>query len=259
MRLDLEYGYKPKEDQFIIEKNKKMSYPEMGSCIGRSADSIRQRIEILKRLGKLERSGFVQNGIFHPLYSEEDNKLISELYPSQPIEFLMGKLNRSEASIRNQAFKLKVKKGPPPYLNVRRVCKLLRVTRHIVINWINQGFLKASHNGRRAGPYYEWRIEFQDFYNFVENYYFLYETERVRDKFLCSIIESTPAGKAVSVRQAAKLLDVSESKIKRLINKGKLRAYKHFGGQRGFRGFRWFVILSESDFEWFIHSMLILM
>lgn len=242
--------YKAKEDRFIIKNSNKLAYREMAFHLGRSEESVRQRIEILKRLGKLKRSGQVRNGILHLPYSKEEDNSIKTIYPTYPTETLIKLLKRSEASISYRASKLNVKKGPLPYLNVGKITVLMEVTRPIVIDWIDRGLLKASKDGRRAGPYQEHRVEFQDFYSFLRNYYFLYDADRVKDKFLRSIIESTPAGKAILVCQAAKVLGISKSQVKRRIDRGKLIAYKNFSGNGG-RGFRWFVILDKSYFDWF--------
>ncbi len=236
-------SYAPREDRFIIKNCKKMSYREMALQLGRSTESIRQRMEILKRLRKIKRSGFVKDGVFHPYYSEEQNRVIIKRYPDQDIKLLTGELKRSEASLRYRAAKLKTKRMPPAYLNVIKIVRLLRVTQQTVVHWLNQGFLRGSKSGRGVGQYQEWRIEPQDFYDFVKDYYYLYEPKLVRDKFLRSIIKSTPAGRAVPVCQAVKVLGISKAEIQRRIKSGELQAYKSFAGYHRFKGFRWFVLV----------------
>ena len=242
--------YMPEEDQFIIKNCKKMTYAEMASHIGRpSTDSVRQRIEILQRLGKLKRLrlGFVKNGVFHRYYLEEEDETIKKLYPSLGKKFLAKQLNRSEDSIQYRvSTKLKVKKAPPAYLNASGTARLLKVGQRTICGWIYQGFLKASKSGRRAGPQQEWRIESQDLSDFMRDYYYIYDPNRIEDEFLKSIIAFTPAGKAVPGCQAIKVLGIPKSTLTKRLRKGQISGYKGFG-PRGHT--RWYVQLDKFTFD----------
>ena len=82
-----------------------------------------------------------------------------------------------------------------------------------------------------------------------DNYYYLYDPNRVRDKSLAAIIASTPAGKVVTTSQASKVLGIVRSAvIKRAINGDFPVAYKGFGPSG--HG-RWYIQLNSSAFEWF--------
>jgi len=241
-------SYTLREDRLIIQNCKKMSYREIGLCIGRKEESIRQRVGILKRQKKIRHPGFVdKEGVFHRYYSGEDDEALERLYPSSGKKALAKMLNRSERSIQYRvSAKLKIKRAPPAYLSAIKIAKLLRVgQRTVVFNWINQGFLKGTKSGRGTGRYQEWRIEVQDFHNFIRDYYYLYEPKLVKGKFLRSIIKITPAGQAVPVCQAAKILGISKSEVQRRIKSGELNAYKNYAGLHRFRGFRWFVRLDK--------------
>lgn len=247
--------YTPEEDQFIIQNCLKMTCAEMAFRIGRSQrDNIRQRVIILRRLGKLKRLGHVRNGVFHPIYSKEEDEIIKELYPVLGSKALVNNhLHRTRVSIKSRAARLRVKKIPPVYFNIVKIAKLFAVNSRVVRGWLKQGFLKGSKSGRGKGLNQEWRVEPEDLEKFARDYYYLYDPNRVKDKFLLSIIETTPAGKSILIRQAVKVLGVSRIVIQRRINKGTLKAYKGFGGNIGRGGFRWYVQLaeSESDLEWF--------
>lgn len=243
-----------KEDRFIIQNQGKLSRPEMALKIGRpSAESIRQRIEALERQGKLKRfRGFVKDGVPHPYFSEEEKRIIRDFYPSQDIKLLIDTLGRSEASIRYEAKKLGVKKGRPGYFSGGMTAMALGVRQGKVVEWIEQGLLKGNKSGRGSGVYQEWKIEIPGLHEFIRNHYNLLNTDRIKDKSLQSVIASTPAGKAVPISQAIKVLGISKPTAQRRIKKGKLNAYQGFGGHKGSGGFLWRVRLDDSVFQWFL-------
>ena len=228
----IDNSYTPEEDRFIIRNCKKMGYAEIAAHLGRpSEDSISQRVRTLEQQGELKRFGAVRDGVFHPFYSEKEDETIKKLYPSLGKKVLAKKLKRPESSVRYRAEKLHIKPGPPTHLNPPRVAQLLGVCQRIVLDWIYQGFLKADNQfGRRVGRHREWIINPRDFYDFIKKYYYLYDPGRVEDRFLKEVIGSTPAGKVMTVSQAAKVLGIVESAvIKRAINGKFPVAYKGFG------------------------------
>jgi len=225
-------AFTAEEDSFIIGNCKKMNYAEIAIYLGRpSENSIHQRVGILEKQGRLKRFGLVRDGTFHPFYSDEEDEIIKRLYPSLGKKALARKMKRPESSVRYRASKLDVKSGQPNHLNPPRIARLLGVCQRIVNDWIYQGFLKADNrNGRRVGRHREWIIKPQDFHKFLRDYYYLYDPNRVRDKFLLSIIALTPAGKVVTTSQAAKILGIVRSAvIKRAIKGDFPVAYKGFG------------------------------
>lgn len=246
-----DYRYTLEEDRFIIENCEKMTYAEMAYQIGRpSIDSIRQRVKILERLGKLKRFGVVRDGVFHRFYSNKEDEIIEKLYPSLGKKALAKKLKRPESSIRYRAAKLNVKPGPPAHFNPIRVAQLLGVCQRIVLDWVYQGFLKADNrNGRRVGRHREWIIKPKNFHKFLKDYYYLYDPSRVKDKSLLAVIASTPAAKVVTTSQASKILGIVEQAVIRRAINGKFPVvYKGFGPSG--HG-RWYVQLGDSVFEWF--------
>lgn len=244
--------YTPAEDLFLIEHIGKMTQKEMAICLSRSPESILERIQVLEKQGKLKRLGQVRDGKLNRYYSKKEDEFIKKHYPTHKANFLVQKLNRPLSSIQYRVARLKVEKkkeNPSPYLNVRQIAELLRVCRRVVLEWIYLGFLKAIGSDATNDSYSGWHIKPEDFYDFVKNHYYLYDPDRIKDKFLRSIVDATPAAKAIPACQAVKILGVGRAAISKYARRGKFPvSYKGFGPGGHVR---WYVQLDGSAFEWF--------
>jgi len=119
---------------------------------------------------------------------------------------------------------------------IKEISLILGIDRKTALNWIYRGWLKASKFPSPGG--FKWIVALPDLREFIKNYYWTFDPKRVAE-FLKPVLRSTPAEGAISIKEAARLLGISEYAVREKIAQGKFTAYRRIS-RKGH--FQWYII-----------------
>lgn len=123
--------------------------------------------------------------------------------------------------------------------NIEEIARFFEVGERTVLSWIHRGWLKANKSPSCGRSRFKWIIDLPRLVEFIQNYYGAFESRKIKDKFIKSIVDSTPAGRAISVEEAAKVLGISSQRVRQRIATGQISAYRGYS-EAG--NFQWYVL-----------------
>ncbi len=125
-----------KEDKFLEKNYGKYTVEELARKIERTEISINQRIVYLKNRGRIDKKNH------NTLYSEEENRYLSENYGKITQEEMAMQLRRTPAAIKQQIKRLKKIRRITEKISLKKILKNMMITRRDVMKERILGFEK---------------------------------------------------------------------------------------------------------------------